>query len=120
MDKYPERIRASLKQPQIHYVKRKAVTLQPTYELPGGGGAATPTGRVLVRFADAAALEGRRKDIEAAGYKVEEVLSYAPEAAWVRAASGDAGDSLSGVGKLEAIAGIEEVEPQMLRARALK
>jgi len=121
VDKYPERIRSSLKQPQVHYVKRKTESLQaPAYELPGGGGTATPTGRVLVRFADAAALEKRTKDIEAAGYKVEEVLSYAPQAAWVRAASGDVGESLSGVGKLEAIAGIEEVEPQMLRARALK
>ena len=121
MDKYPERIRASLKQPQLYYVKQKAGSLQPpAYELSPGGGIATPTGRVLVRFADAAALDKRRKDIETAGYTVEEVLSYAPQAAWVRAASGDAGESLARLGKLEAIGGIEEVEPQMLRARALK
>ena len=120
MDKYPERIRASLKQPHLEYVKRKAEALQPSYELSGGGGPATPTGRILVRFADAAALERHKKDIEAAGYRIVEVLAYAPQAAWVHAASGDAGESLSHVARLEAIAGIEEVEPQMLRPRALK
>ncbi len=121
MDKYPDRLRASLKQPQLEYVKRKGESLQPSYELSGGGGApATPTGRILVRFADAAALVKGRNKIEAAGYKIEEVLSYAPQAAWVSAASGDSGEGLSGLARLEAIAGIEEVEPQMLRPRALK
>ncbi len=121
MDKYPDRIRASLKQPQLQYVKRKAQALQnPTYELPGGGGPATPTGRILVRFADPAALAARRQDIESAGFKIEEVLAYAPQAAWVRAASGDTAEGLLGVGKLDAINRIEEVEPQMLRPRALK
>jgi len=121
VDKYPDRIRASLKQPQLQYVKRTGETLQtPTYELAGGGGPATPTGRILVRFADAAALDRHRKDIESAGYKIEEVLAYAPQAAWVRATSGDAGEALSQIRRLEAIAGIEEVEPQMLRPRAWK
>ena len=76
--------------------------------------------RVYVCDIDAAALERHKKDIEAAGYRIVEVLAYAPQAAWVHAASGDAGESLSHVAKLEAIAGIEEVEPQMLRPRALK
>jgi hypothetical protein len=120
VSKYPERIRASLKQPHLEYVKQKGEALQPSYELPGGGVAASPTGRILVRFANADTMEKRRKDIEAAGYVIDEILSYAPQAAWVRAASGDAGEGLSGVTKLEAIAGIEEVEPQMLRPRALK
>jgi hypothetical protein len=120
VDKFPERIRANLKQPQTEYVKRKAKSLQPTYELTPGGGIATPTGRILVRFADPAALEKHKKDIEAAGFKIEEILSYAPQAAWVSAASGLPGEALAGVSKLAAIAGIEEVEPQMLRPRALK
>ena len=105
----------------MEYVKRKTQTLQqPSYELPGGGPAATPTGRVLVRFADPGTLEQRRGDIEAAGYEVEEVLAYAPQAAWVRARSGNTAESLTRLGRLEQIPGIEEVEPQMLRARALK
>jgi len=125
VDKFPDRIRASLKQPQLEYVKRKPESLQPpqqipSYELAGGGGAATPTGRVLVRFADAPTRERRTKDIEAAGYRIEEVLAYAPQAAWVRARSGDAAESLSKLARLEAIPGVEEVEPQMLRPRALK
>jgi hypothetical protein len=120
MDKFPERIRASLKQPQLLYVKRHGEALQPpAYEL-SGGTPATPTGRILVRFKDAAALQASRKEIEAAGYKIEELLSYAPQAAWVRAASGDTAESLTRIAMLESLNGVEEIEPQMLRPRALK
>ena len=96
MGQYPERIRSSLKQPQLYYVKRAGKALQgqpPTYEMGTGGGPATPTGRVMVRFADQASLERRRADIEKAGYRVEQVLAYAPQAAWISAASGDAAGS---------------------------
>ena len=120
---FPDRIRVSLRAPDTYFVKRPGpweVGDTPAYELSPGGGEARPTGRVLVRFRDAEALRRHQADIEAAGYAVEETLSYAPQAAWVRAASGDPADALRGIPRLEQIADVEEVEPQMLRARALK
>jgi hypothetical protein len=120
---FPDRIRLSLQKADQSFVKQSGPddsTEPPVYVLSPGGQPARPTGRVLVRFADAAALTRHRKDIEAAGYVIEEVLSYAPQAAWVRAASGDPAEGLAAISALERMAEVEEVEPQMLRARALK
>jgi hypothetical protein len=120
---FPDRIRVSLQKADQSYVKQAEPhdsTEPPVYVLSSGGQPARPTGRVLVRFADPAALVRHRKDIEAAGYIIEEVLSYAPQAAWVRAASGDPAEALGAISALERMAEVEEVEPQMLRARALK
>jgi hypothetical protein len=112
-----------LRTPDAYFVKRPGAQKAgeaPAYELSPGGGEARPTGRVLVRFRDAEALRRHQADIETAGYVVEELLSYAPQAAWVRAASGNAAEALRGIRRLERIAEVEEVEPQMLRIRALK
>ena len=120
---FPDRIRLSLQKAGQSFVKQSGShdsTEAPLYVLSSGGQPARPTGRVLVRFADPAALARHRKDIEAAGYVIEEILSYAPQAAWVRAASGKATDALTAISALEQMAEVEEVEPQMLRARALK
>jgi hypothetical protein len=120
---FPDRIRVSLRTPDAYFVKRpgpREAGEAPAYELSPGGGEARPTGRVLVRFRDAEALRRHRADIETAGYVVEEILSYAPQAAWVHAASGGPAEALRGIPHLERIAEVEEVEPQMLRTRALK
>jgi hypothetical protein len=120
---FPDRIRMSLRMPDTYFVKRPG-SLEagevPAYELSPGAGEARPTGRVLVRFRDAEALGRHQADIETAGYVVEEILSYAPQAAWLRAASGSSAEGLRGIPRLERIAEVEEVEPQMLRTRALK
>ena len=120
---FPDRIRLSLQKADQSFVRQSGPhdsTKPPVYVLSSGGQPARPTGRVLVRFADPAALARHRKDIEAAGYVIEEVLSYAPQAAWVRAASGNPAEALSAISALERMPEVEEVEPQMLRARALK
>jgi hypothetical protein len=120
---FPDRIRVSLRTPDAYFVKRPGpweAGEAPTYELASGGGEARPTGRVLVRFRNAEALRRHQADIETAGYVVEEILSYAPQAAWVHAAPGGPAEALHGIPRLERIAEVEEVEPQMLRTRAFR
>lgn len=132
---FPERIRHSLQRPDLHFVRQSGVlaTLKddkmailhgesrsesegalPVFALGGGGSLAVPTGRVFVRFAEGENVARRAKDIADAGYEIEESPSYAPQAAWLRARSGDTVEALRGVAILERLAGIENVEPQML------
>ena len=89
-------------------------TLGPVYRRVPGGGLVVPTGRVLVRFAEGEPVERHRDELAGAGYDIEEVLSYAPHAAWLRARSGDIADTLAGLDRLAAQPGIENVEPQMV------
>lgn len=86
----------------------------PVYRRSPGGGIAVPTGRVLVRFADGDWPERHREGIAEAGYEIEQVLAYAPQAGWVRARSGRITDSLARLRGLEALPGVENVEVQMV------
>jgi hypothetical protein len=91
-----------------------ATVVTPVYGLGGQGPPAVPTGRVLVRFADGIRIEDRRDQLEAAGYTLQEPLSYAPQAGWVQAASGGAAAALRGLSKLATLPDVAHVEPQML------
>jgi hypothetical protein len=91
----------------------------PVYSLKGGG-VAVPTGRVLIRFREGVPAEERRGEIERAGYTVAQVLDYAPNAAWLRARSGNISDALKHIQSLEGISDVENVEPQMLMRRAAR
>ena len=93
---------------------------RPVYVLQPGGTPAVPTGLVFVRFKEGVKPNERTKDIEKAGYEIEQALDYAPEAAWLRAKSGEISDALKGIDKLARIADVENVEPQMLMRRASK
>ena len=86
----------------------------PVYRRVPGGGIAVPTGRVLVRFAEGDSPEHHREGIVEAGYEIDQVLAYAPHAAWVRARSGRIPDALARLPSLEALPGVEHVEPQMV------
>lgn len=86
----------------------------PVYRRMPGGSVVVPTGRVLVRFAEGDSAERHRDDVNAAGYDIDEVLSYAPHAAWVRARTGDICDALAGLDELAAQPGVENVEPQVV------
>jgi hypothetical protein len=86
----------------------------PVYASAPGGGLAVPTGRILVRFSPGTLAEERRADLRGAGFEIEKVLAYAPEAAWVRATSGGIGAALLGLPEIGALPGVEHVEPQML------
>ena len=92
----------------------------PVYADVEGGPPVVPTGRALVRFADGERAAERASDLEAAGFEVDEVLSYAPQAAWVRPSSGQVADAVDRLSDLAAIEGVVHVEPQLLREMARK
>ena len=81
---------------------------------------AVPTGRVLVRFAEGVDAGEYAKQIEQAGYHIEQTLSYAPNAAWLCDCEGDVAGALNRIDQLEKLPDVENVEPQMLSQRALK
>lgn len=92
--------------------------LSPVYSLVPGGSPAVPTGMVFLRLADGVAIDERQKEIADAGYEVVERLAYAPNAAWLRAGSGDIADALAGLEALEKLPDVESIEPQMLMESA--
>lgn len=88
--------------------------LGPVYRRVPGGGLAVPTGRAFVRFAVEDRAEGHRAELEASGYRLEDVPAYAPHAAWIRHRSGDIATALRTIGSVERIPGVAHVEPQFL------
>ena len=89
----------------------------PVYELHPGGSLGVPTGLVFIRFTDAASLESGRDDLTRAGFDVVRVLSYAPNAAWLRPRTGRIEDGLRGIAALERLPGVENVEAEVKSAR---
>lgn len=92
--------------------------LSAAYSLTPGGSPAVPTGLVFIRFADGVKIGERTQEIKEAGFEVAETLAYAPNAAWLRARSGDIADALNGLRAVEKISNVESVEPQMLMETA--
>jgi hypothetical protein len=88
--------------------------LGPVYRRIPGGGIAVPTGRVLVRFGEGDRADNHRAALARAGYVIETVLGYAPQAAWVRARAGGISDALRGLARLEQLPNVEGAEPQIL------
>ncbi|HEX8201918.1 MAG TPA: hypothetical protein VF590_15690 [Isosphaeraceae bacterium] len=95
-----------------------APAVTPVYGLGGPDSPAVPTGRVLVRFAEGIRIEDRRDQLAQAGYTLAEPLAYAPQAGWVRAASGGIAAALEGLPALAALPDVAHVEPQMLMPRS--
>jgi len=93
-------------------------TIGPVYALQPSETLAVPTGQVLVRFTEGVPATAHTTEIEQAGYRLVESLSYAPHAAWVCARSGEIADALSHLSKLEQLPDVANVEPQMLMERA--
>jgi len=92
----------------------------PLYAASEGSPRGVPTGRVLVRFEEGIRFEDRAASFAGAGFTIDDVLSYAPHAGWVRAASGSIADALRGVEDLAGLADVRHVEPQVLYRRTLK
>jgi len=91
--------------------------LSPVYRLGSNGPRAVPTGLIFVRMTNGRPLATAREDLEAAGYRIREVLSYAPDAGFVVSSSGELPEALAGTDRLRAVAGVARVEPQMLIER---
>jgi hypothetical protein len=94
--------------------------ISPVYRLEPGQVMAVPTGKVLVRFSQGTIATEHDATLQEAGYAIESSPPYAPHTAWVRAQSGDIAEALSNIPKLESIAAIENVEPQMIVERQFK
>lgn len=94
-----------------------ASDMGPVY-VAGGGLLAVPTGLLFVRFAEGTSAASRRDELARAGFEVVAVPRYAPHAAWVRAKGGGLAASLEKIADVEAIPGVENVEPQMLMESA--
>ena len=95
-------------------------SVTPVYELSEGGSLAVPTGWIYLRLATPMKLNEKAAELRAAGYRIVRTLSHAPNAGWVTGIGGGIASSLNGIGKLDAIPGIEEVAPQMLSRAARK
>jgi len=105
-------------EPPSGELEHSNLTLTAVYVQPATGGLAVPTGLVFVRFKDTVNAESRRAQIRQAGFEIAEVVAYAPQAAWVQSASGNAAEALARVENLERLPDVENVEPQMLLERA--
>lgn len=94
----------------------------PVYSSGDDGPLAVPTGRVFVRLARGLSPSTRRAKFEAAGFAIEQSLSYAPNAAWIRPIRGGIAHALSApaLRALRAIPGVEHIEPQLLMSRDFK
>ena len=91
--------------------------LGPVYALQPGDLLAVPTGLIFVRFPTGTSAASRAKQIAQAGYELVEIPSYAPQAAWVRARTGQIADSLANITALDQLPDVENIEPQMLMER---
>jgi hypothetical protein len=99
---------------------RSADEIGPVYSAGPDGPLAIPTGRMLVRLADGVRIEDRRASFEAAGFEIDKMLSYAPNAAWLRPARGGVAAALPRAADLGNLPDVVHVEPQLLLQRALK
>jgi len=89
---------------------------------PSSGGSAlnVPTGQVFVRFASDVDVATQRDSLESAGFTIAQILSYAPNGAWLKHKDGDVAAALNAIPKLEKLDRVENVEPQLISPRALR
>lgn len=99
---------------------RTDVDVGPVYSAGPAGPLAVPTGRVFVRLAEGVRPEQRRAQFEAAGFHIDQTLPYAPNAVWLRPASGGVAQALPGLTELRKLPDVVHVEPQLLFERSLK
>ncbi|HYO20449.1 MAG TPA: hypothetical protein VES02_17490, partial [Dermatophilaceae bacterium] len=108
--------------PSVHSVGHRGAAdasgMGPVYRRVPGGDIIVPTGRVLVRFGEHDRAENHRHELEGAGYLLDQVPSYAPHAAWLRAPNGSITDALRNLEQLSRLADVVSVEPQMIGERS--
>jgi hypothetical protein len=79
-----------------------------------------PTGRLLVRFADTVSAESRASDLNRAGFRIAQALSYAPNAAWIEATDDGVRAALNNIEQVERLPDVQNVEPQLIAPRVSK
>ncbi len=91
--------------------------IAPAYALHPAGPLSAPSGLVFIRFEDGVNVAARKEEIARADYIVVKRVPQAPNAAWLAASSRRVADALEGIGRLERIPNVVNVEPQMLSER---
>jgi hypothetical protein len=95
----------------------KGTKIGPVYRQQAGG-LAVPTGRVLVRFQPGEGPATHANELNAAGFKIDEVLPYAPHAAWLSPQDDEPVAALSRLDDLASLPTVEHVEFQVLTESA--
>jgi hypothetical protein len=113
----PDRIELESDTGRVTYVLRRDLA-PATYEIEGSGVLATATGAVWVRFEDGVNAAERSESFARAGYRIERVPAYAPNAVLVRGE--DVGAGLENLARLREIPGVVHVEPEMLMERTFR
>ncbi len=90
--------------------------ISPVYAAIPSDLAAIPTGKVFVQFSSGSAPD-YQSQLTQAGYRIESVPEYAPQAAWLIPASGQIADGLKGLAALDQIPTVTSVEVQVLMER---
>lgn len=91
--------------------------IAPAYALHPAGPLSAPSGLVFIRFEDGVDVAARKEEIARADYIVVKRVPQAPNAAWLAASSRRVADALEGIGRLERIPNVVNIEPQMLSER---
>ena len=89
----------------------------PVYALAPAGPLSAPSGLVFIRFEDGVDVAARNEEIARADYIIFKRVPQAPNAAWLAATSRRVADAMEGIGRLEQIPNVVNVEPQMLSER---
>jgi len=82
----PERI-AVYPIDHLRDLERSGSETTPVYSLTKSGALAVPTGKVFVRLAPKLKFEDSAESFRRAGYEIDQSLSYAPNAGWLRPTS---------------------------------
>ncbi len=96
---------------------RAAADVGPVYSAGPDGPLAIPTGRIFVRLSDGVRPDHLRKQFEAAGFRIAQTLSYAPNAAWLEPLAEAVHRTLPDVNSLEQLTDVVLIEPQLLFER---
>ena len=94
--------------------------LLPVYGAARHSTPAVATERIFLRLDEGASIDTVRGDIEALGFRIDEVPIHAPHCAWLEPKSGRIDEALSKLDGLRALPLTANVEPQLLRPRSWK
>lgn len=92
----------------------------PVYAASTDSTPAVATNRIFFRLEQGIPVESVRNEIEALGFRIDDVPAHAPNCAWLQPQSGRVEEALVKLAPLRALPGAAHVEPQLLRPRGWK